>query len=249
MKQPNEITNDVFYFTEKKDGFSTNYLSVREKEERTLTDQEVKLLPNTLKSNKNYHEWQLRKKSTLRFIAYLKNKKSALNILDIGCGNGWFTNKIASLNHTIVDGIDINQEELEQAARVFKVENLRFIYADLFEAKSTFINCYDIITLNASIQYFEDIEKLIMVLKTFLKPQGEIHVLDSPFYKKSKIEAATQRTKEYYNSLDAPEMSQFYYHHSKDIFKDATVLYSPKKSILERLFLPKDIPFYWIKIN
>ncbi|MBV1922888.1 MAG: class I SAM-dependent methyltransferase [Flavobacteriaceae bacterium] len=249
MKQPNEIINDVLYFSEKKDNFSSNYLSVRVKEERILTDKEVELLPTTLKNNKNYTEWRLRKKSSKRFINYLANKKSSICVLDIGCGNGWFSNKIALLEHTIVDGIDVNQEELEQAARVFKKENLRFIYADLFESTSAFENKYDIVTLNASVQYFEDIEQLILVLKSFLKPQGEIHILDSPFYENSKIEAAKQRTKEYYKSLSAPEMSSFYYHHSKDTFKDATVLYSPKKSILERLFTPKDIPFYWIKIN
>jgi len=247
MKQnPNSI-NGVLYLTEKRTSFSTNYISVREKEGRILSDQEVYNLPSPLKSNKNYKEWQLRKKSSHRFVFYLKNKNKPLNILDIGCGNGWFSNALAFINNTKVDAIDINIEELEQAARVFNNDNLSFIYADIFESLSPFKVKYDIITLNASIQYFDDLDKLLLTLKSFLKPNGEIHILDSPFYKDSEIEAAKKRTKDYYKKLGALDMYKYYFHHSNTILKKATILYSPKKGIFKKLFFPKDIPFYWVK--
>ncbi|MCF6306769.1 MAG: methyltransferase domain-containing protein [Flavobacteriaceae bacterium] len=247
MKQkPNNI-NGVLYLTEKRTFFSANYISVREKEGRILSDQEVYNLPNPLKSNKNFKEWQLRKKSSNRFVSYLKNKDKPLNILDIGSGNGWFSNALAIIEKTTVDAIDINTEELEQAARVFNKENLSFIYVDIFESLPAFKNKYDIITLNASIQYFDNLEKLLKTLKSFLKPNGEIHILDSPFYQDSEIEAAKKRTKDYYKKLGASGMDTYYFHHSDSILKKSTILYSPKRGVFKKLFFLKDIPFYWVK--
>ena len=240
--------NGVYYLSPKEDSFSEDYIKVRELEDRVLTDHQVKSLPYLSKNNKLFKEWLLRQKSANRFINYLKEKKSPQNILDIGCGNGWFSNSLAMVSqHHKVYGLDVNPIELEQAARVFKRGNLSFIYADIFEALPFFKNKYDIITLNASIQYFGDIENLLKTLKSFLKPNGEIHILDSPFYKDSEIEAAKKRTKDYYKKLGDSEMYKYYFHHSDSILKKSTILYSPKRSIFKKLFFLKDIPFYWVK--
>lgn len=244
-----DLINNIEIITPRDDTFSSEYLTVRKKEGRGLTDFEVLNLPNTTKSNKNYREWSVRKRSSERILTYLKNINKPLNILDVGCGNGWFTNCMASLENVAVTGLDINIEELSQAARVFEGENLKFIYADIFEARVIFKNKYDLITLNASIQYFEQIHELLGLLKTFLKPNGEIHIFDSPFYSNEEMDAAKKRTVAYYSLLGVPQMSDHYFHHSNTILKEATIMYSPKKGILEKIFRPKDIPFYWIKIS
>ena len=240
--------NNIIYLSEKKDSFSNDYVAVRKKEGRILTDSEVKKLPETDSSNKNHQEWLLRKKSCQRILQYLKKRKENYSVLDIGCGNGWFANQMVLHEIAEVDGLDINSEELEQASRVFKKDNLKFIYADIFEASKSFIKKYDIITLNASIQYFENIEILLSTLKSFLRPNGEIHILDSPFYPPNELEAAKKRTEQYYKNVGAPSMSNYYFHHSNSTLERAIVLYSPKKGIFKKISFKKDVPFYWIKI-
>ena len=234
--------NEVYYLTKENPEFSKHYLEVRKKENRILTDSEVLKLPNL-----KLHEWKLRKKSTKRFQKYISNKKSNLKILDVGCGNGWFSNKIASIseNNQII-GVDINSIELEQAVRVFKKNNLHFVYADIFKISNSFDTQFDIVILNGSIQYFHDFKIVIELLESFLKPEGEIHILDSPFYDSSQIKEAKKRTVLYYTKIGFPEMANQYFHHALENLSDFTILYRPKKTILDKILSKKDSPFMWL---
>ncbi len=238
--------NNIVILTEIKNNFSSKYLSIRKKENRVLVDNEVRILPLTTKQNPNANEWKVRQKTTNRFVKYLQTKNKNLTILDIGCGNGWFSNLMAKLKNNVV-GLDVNLEELEQANQVFNTtKNLQFVYADLFQDNLPFKNKFDIITLNACVQYFKDFDLLISTLKKFLKPNGEIHILDSPFYDVSEIDNAKKRTLVYYTKMDFPEMANFYFHHSKDKIKDFEVLYQPKKSFLNKILSKNDSPFLWL---
>ena len=181
-------------------------------------------------------------------MAYLQQKNAPLAILDIGCGNGWFTNKMASvnLNYTVI-GTDINTPELEQATRVFKTKNLQFIHADIFNTEQ-FNEQFNIITLNACVQYFPDFKALIIRLKSFLKPKGEVHIIDSAFYKDGEIISARKRSEKYYSDLGFPEMAQNYFHHARTNIKDFEILYRPKNLVFSKLLNIKDSPFCWYKI-
>ena len=239
------IAKKVTILTPIENVFSDRYLEVRKEENRILTDQEAVELPYLDSKNKNAKEWKARVSSTKRMISYLLNQNKPLTILDIGCGNGWFTNKLAQIKNTLVTGIDINIEELEQANRVFQKENLEFVYGNIFELQPIYSNKFDIITLNASVQYFENLENLIFLLKSFLKENGEIHIIDSPFYPKNEIENAKKRTIDYYSKLGFPEMAIFYFHHSLEDLNSYEILYKP--SIIDK-FLSKN-PFLHIKIQ
>ena len=248
-----DCINNVYYLTPKELSFSDVYISVRDKEHRFLSDKEVMKLPFCSLENPHYKEWVLRQKSTKRFINYLELKKEELNILDIGCGNGWFTSHIANTSSkNKVIGLDINVDELEQASRIFNQENVQFVYGDIYNLDPIFKNKINLIVLNASIQYFSNFPKLITLLKRFLKPNGEIHIIDSPFYNESDIEKAKQRTKDYYSKLGFPIMSLNYFHHKKTDIQDFKVMYRPKSFILSKVS-KEDSPFMWLcydkKIN
>ena len=214
------------------------YLEVRRREERVFPDEVVRNLPFVSKSNPYAKEWRWRRRTFERFQNQLSesfqlSESSTLRILDLGCGNGWLANRLAENPDWDVWAVDVNEEELAQGARLFGRENLRFVYADIllfppinrwvegktlsdFQTQPTDLSVgkFDIIVLAASAQYFPDLENLIFSLKKCLKPGGEIHVLDSPFYKNEKEQtAARQRTLEYYTKLGVPEMAAFYYHH------------------------------------
>jgi len=136
---------------------------------------------------------------------------------------------------------------LEQAARVCQKENLQFIHGDIFQIGSKFYDQFDIITLNSSIQYFKNFGHVLKQLKLFLKPCGELHIIDSPFYNEHDILKAKKQTKIYYKRLGFPEMADYYYHHNISDVRDFEILYNPKQSVLKKFTREKDSPFYWLK--
>ena len=236
------------FFTAETD-FEKHYLQVRQAEGRILTVPEIQNLPETPDSYRHHQEWNQRKKSTRRLLQYITNKKPC-KILDIGCGNGWFLYKVAD-SASVLTGIDVNQLELNLAAEALSgLNQVDLIYGDVFEV--SFKVSYDIILLNACVQYFEDFFKLIQRLKSLLAPGGEIHIVDSPFYiNKTEAQAAKDRSSNYYQNKGVPEMANHYFHHSLDDLEqfDFQVLYNPSslhQRIKRKLMI--DSPFYWIKV-
>lgn len=209
-----EKKNNVYISptTSANSAFEELYIALRKKEERIYNDDELKLLPQINSSHPHSNEWQVRKKSTEKLLKYLEAKKTALKILEVGCGNGWLSNQLSTIKEATVIGLDINLTELQQAARVFKNLNLSFVYGDL--RSGLFISDkFDIIVFAASIQYFPFVDEILNCAMQNLKPGGEIHILDSHFYKKNKINQARERTYEYYAALGFPEMADHYFHH------------------------------------
>jgi ubiquinone/menaquinone biosynthesis C-methylase UbiE len=171
-----------------------------------------------------------------------------LNILEVGCGNGWMAHRLAEIPGSKVTGLDVNLTELQQAVRVFNhIPNLQFIYGDI-NANETDDTQYDFIVFAASIQYFPSLKEIITHAMRKLRSNGEIHIIDSNFYKPGEIGAAKERTANYYSDLGFPEMTKQYFHHSTDelnIFHFKT-LYQP--SFINRLSNHKN-PFPWLCIE
>lgn len=244
---------DGVYISEKENNsFEKEYLKVRRKEKRIYSDSEVKLLPFASKVNSHKKEWDYRAKSFIRFKDYLKNFDEQLNILDLGCGNGWFSGELAkTFNHNFYC-IDINHYELKQAARLFGSDRVKFIYGDIFKMELA-KNSFNIIVLNSSVQYFNNFNTLIKELIYTLKLEGEIHIIDSPFYENDELSNAKQRTADYYKSIGFPEMSNYYFHHSYKELNDFNyqILYDPGtlKNKLLSIAFKGDSPFPWIKIK
>lgn len=225
------------------------YLKVREKEGRILSDEEVKQLPDLLKKHPKYEEWQLRKQTVNQFIPFLDEEKKPLRVLDVGCGNGWFTAKMASVSNVKVVGLDLNLPELEQAQRLFGNSTTAFCYGNIFEEvfkKESF----DKVVLNASIQYFPSLDLLFSALFRVLKPDGEIHILDSPFYQTGEGQKAKERTAAYYQSMGCPEMAAYYFHHTfQDLAAFSPVIQPKKISLWDKIQRKPQSPFQWIVIR
>lgn len=245
-----KLKNGIYFLSDIDNTFESIYIAVRENEKRVYSDTEVKLLPITSSSNPHKEEWKLRKRSLHRFTNYIKKYNDKLNLLDIGSGNGGFSANIANRSPMNIYALDVNKIELEQAARVFNFKNIYFIcgniFDNIFEEHS-----YDIITLNSSIQYFDNLNTLIKRLFYFLTDEGEIHIIDSPVYNQNELADAKERTARYYISNGVPEMAKHYYH-TFDEMKDFNyqILYDPKavQINLKKIFGFKDSPFPWIRI-
>jgi len=241
------------YLTEIKctQSFSELYIAVRDREHRILTEEQVLSLPKVSTENPYFSEWIKRQKSANRFINYLKQKKTGTTVLDLGCGNGWFSNLIALHFPSFrVVGIDINEFELKQANKIFQRENLFFVFGNIFKLPSkSFVNEFDIIVLNASVQYFKDFKCLISKLHSFLKPNGEIHIMDSPFYENKELLKAKLRTNLYFKKLGFQEMAKHYFHHCYNDISRFKILYKPKWFYFIRSTKGKDSTFRWVMMS
>jgi SAM-dependent methyltransferase len=209
------------------------YLKAREKEGRFFSDAELLLLPAVSAHHPYAGEWKFRKKSLDILLQYFtKNAFSqAAELLEIGCGNGWVSNRLQQ--HGLkVKAIDINNIELEQAAKVF--HEVDFYCGDILKAPD--LGRFDYVLFMASLQYFEHPVSLFHFLKqNYLKDNGKIIVADTRFYSSSAIADAKQRSIRYYHQIGSPEMADFYFHHSFDVLTSFSFSALKKNTIFENL--------------
>lgn len=247
--------NGVYYISDRAGYLKQEelYIKVRKREGRVYEDELVERLPLIDKNDPYYGEWELRLIAAMRLHKYLLEKKRALKILDIGCGNGWMANLMSQVYHSQVFAIDVNTVELEQGTRLFG-ENplLKFAYLDILKAPFP-ERQLDVIILAATIQYFPDLPLLLKHLLGYLLPGGEIHIIDSPVYEPAAIEGARERTRHYYDALGFPGMAGYYNHHSNGSFRDFDhrLLYDPAamiNKVRRKILSSSDSPFPWIVI-
>ena len=229
--------------------FSRQYFLLRKKEGRIYSDGEVANLPEINKQHRYYNEWELRKRSGNQLKKWLADKKRPLQILEIGCGNGWLSALLSGIPLSQVTGIDINTEELNQARRVFdQNKNLEFFDCSLQDER-LIKHQFDMIVLAASIQYFPSLKTILNDSIKHLEPGGEIHIMDTHFYDAKEVPAASKRSKDYFTAIGFPEMAEQYFHHSLEELRSFNhkILYDPH-SIMNR-FKKGKTPFYWICVK
>jgi SAM-dependent methyltransferase len=233
------------------DLISDLYIRVRQKEGRLYPDRTVANLPSVPESDPLKKEWQLRAASLRRLTAYLNRLPRPIRLLDLGCGNGWFSRHLSSLREVEVLGVDRNPVELSQAARLFSRPNLLFLSADIYRSPFP-AEAFDIILLASVAQYFSDLSALVGKLRSMLRPRGQIHIIDSPFYESAELPAAQERTRAYYSGLGFPAMADHYFHHSYAELEpfSPTWHYRPDSSRarLSKLLGNPTSPFPWLSI-
>jgi len=166
--------------------FEDLYIDVRRREKRVLSDSQVMFLPDIDRAHIYHKEWEIRKRSVQKLISYLEKKNTPLKIMEVGCGNGWLSSKLSAIPNTGVVGLDVNEIEIAQAKRLFKKDNLEFVW-DSFDPTRYIQQKFDIIIFAASIQYFESLKTILRNALSCLSPNGEIHIIDSHFYKPAKV--------------------------------------------------------------
>jgi len=231
--------------------FEESYLKLRQKEGRVYSDEVVRLLPEFQGSGALATEWKIRKRSTQRLIHYLQRKRPA-RILEIGCGNGWLLRYLHQHVAPECCGIDINEQELQQAVRISgTASSTCFLYGDIL---SGFINEWraDIIIVASAAQYFPHLNHFIDRLTPLLTPHGEIHIIDTPFYHEGEIENAKRRSEKYFTDAGIDAKQRHYYHHTWNSLEPVNykIVYQPTNFFnkMKKLFI-QDSPFPWIVIS
>lgn len=252
MTTPEQIRkNNILYQQQfAPDSFADHYLLLRQKENRIFSNEELKMLPDVPPNHPLKREWDIRKHTLKNLINYLQKKKLS-RVLELGCGNGWLSHRLAKSLIADIYAMDVNEKELLQGASVFEIKNLHFIFGDIFTYDFN-ADKFDIIVLAASVQYFPDFTQIIKRLLSLLKTDGEIHIVDSPFYDMNDVDAARKRSETYFNKLGFPEMSAHYYHRTWQEIEgfNCTLLYDPSAIMnrIKKYMLPVS-PFPWIKIE
>ena len=92
-------------------------------------------------------------------------------ILDIGCGTGWYTNKLSEkYPRSSIQAIDISSNMIECAKEVCNVNNIEFIVGDA--EKAVFDRYYDLITSNATLHWFSDLPAALLKFSSILNNEG-----------------------------------------------------------------------------
>lgn len=105
----------------------------------------------------------------------LVNVRPNLDVIDLGCGTGELTRRLADhLPNAQVLGIDASAEMLNEA-KTFKTDQLSFEQRRIEEQIKEGLK-YDLAFSNAALQWLEDHETLIPTLITMLQPGGQLVV-------------------------------------------------------------------------
>ncbi|HEY6083408.1 MAG TPA: hypothetical protein VIU45_08125, partial [Chitinophagaceae bacterium] len=82
-----------------------------------------------------------------------------------------------------------------------------------------------------------------------LSPEGEIHILDTPFYSATGARDARLRTIAYYTEMGFPRMADYYFHRTLEELQSfhGKILFHPG-SVWHKLLKNTD-PFYWFCIK
>lgn len=231
------------------DTFLDHYRKLCRQEGNQFSDSEVAQLPELSSTHKRYQEWKFRVNSCKKLLRAIKSKGNRINILDIGCGNGWLTAKLSGLTSGKVMGIDISASHITQAKKIFtSFQNLQFIEADIRKGIPDEIK-FDIIVIASSIEYFSSLTDLISLSLKHLGLLGEIHIVDSRFYRAAEMVAVREKFKNYFTRIGIPGMTRFYFPHLLEEMEpfQYKVMFDPQNWI-NKLF-PDYSPFHHVIVK
>lgn len=198
------------------------------------------------KEAKMYDDWYKTKLGNFvdevetKCILDLFKVEKGMKVLDVGCGTGNFSIKLAKMGCEVV-GIDISEEMLKVAKDKAKKEglNIKFYNMDVYDMKFE-DNCFDGVISVTAFEFLKDPEKAIEEMFRVLKPNG--YLLIGTINKDSAWG-------EMYLSKEFQENSVFKYAN----FKTVEDMKSYKKDhfvdIKECLFIPPTIEEEYISME
>jgi len=170
------------------DAFIREYETVRRAEGRGSPQAEYyRALPYRDLSGRRTGDWRIRAASFNAFMEHVvrpmqTQTRRPLNILDLGAGCGWLSNRLAAQGHCLaaVDLI-VNDFDGLGCCRFYETE-FTPLQAE-FDHLPFAQNCFDLVVFNASLHYSTDYETTLRESLGVLSLSGKLVVLDSPVYR------------------------------------------------------------------
>lgn len=91
-------------------------------------------------------------------------------ILDVGCGAGFFSNEAAKAAHTVT-GIDISASSLKVAEAHDATKSVRYLYGDAYEIPFP-RESFDVVVAGDLLEHVSDPQKIIFEMSRVLRPGG-----------------------------------------------------------------------------
>lgn len=169
--------------------FIEEYELIRNQEKRGSNDPKYyRALPYCDLAKQKEHGWSVRSRSfdglITRIIEPFEKKfPLPLNILDMGAGNCWLSNRLSIRGHKVA-AIDLLVNELDGLGA------FRFYESDfmVIQAEFDFIPfpdaSVDMVIFNASFHYSTDYVRTLSEALRLIRPEGLIIILDTPIYKR-----------------------------------------------------------------
>ncbi|MEN6391012.1 MAG: methyltransferase domain-containing protein [Syntrophomonas sp.] len=126
----------------------------------------------------SYEQTGLVQKMTGHTLLNLADISSSDSVLDLGCGPGTTTARIAQMTTGRVVGVDVSEGMIDQAVATYsRPANLHFVVKDA--AQLDYLNEFDHIYCNSALQWFTDPKPVVRECWKALKPGGSM-VIQSP---------------------------------------------------------------------
>lgn len=153
----------------------------RARDSRIYNEPTTAALPVVPADHPLAREWGERADTLERLATHVTRLWRSLVILDVGCGCGWLAHRLAMARGNYrVYGLDRDRRELALASRVFlHQQRLRFMQGDALTAPLP-EGCADIVVLAATLEHVEAPGRLVERCLSWLAPNGELHIVDSP---------------------------------------------------------------------
>ena len=126
-----------------------------------------------------------------------------LTVLDVGCGNGYFTEKIKEKGAAKVIGVDISSAMLELAIERERINKLDISYLQHDAIKMPKIGDFDIVTCTFLFHYSKTKDELFSMVKNCfanLKGRGRLiainHNPDHPTFKDERFDSCVSAPRE-----------------------------------------------------
>ena len=103
---------------------------------------------------------------------------SGMEILDVGCGTGTLTNEVASyIGDGTIIGLDNTQSFIDSGNELYRnTKNLNLVCSNIFNYQPP--HPFDLIITARTMQWLSDIPRALGLFKSWLKPGGQISILD-----------------------------------------------------------------------
>jgi len=103
---------------------------------------------------------------------------SGMKILDVGCGTGTLTNEVAAhIGDGTIIGLDNTAAFIDSGNELYgSTKNLSLVCSNIFDYQPP--HQFDLIITARTMQWLSDIPKALDLFKSWLKPAGQISILD-----------------------------------------------------------------------
>ena len=171
--------------------FLEDYTKIRHAEGRgSARSAYYRELPDRDLSGRSPDQWRIRARSFHTFERTVladaeRQAGRALDILDLGAGNGWMSHRLALRGHRSV-ALDIFCDALDGLGALVHYP-LRFPAAaadfDLLPFREA---AFDLVIFNSSFHYSADYRRTLTEVRRCLRPGGCLVIMDSPVYGRSE---------------------------------------------------------------